>query len=97
MSYEIYYTDEAEANLLELKRQGRIGKLKKINSAIKKLRENPKHPGLHTHKNNSIKNQSNQETFQSYVENKTPGAFRVFWYYGPDKSEITIFAITRHP
>ena len=97
MSYEIYYTDEAEANLIQLKNQGRVDKLKKIKSTIQKLRTNPKHPGLHTHKNNSIKNPGNQDTFQSYVENKTPGAFRLFWYWGPEKNKITIFAITSHP
>jgi hypothetical protein len=97
MSYEINYTDEAESNLLELRKQGRFDKLKKIKNTISKLKENPKHPGLHTHKNNSIKNPFDRETFQSYVENRTPGAFRVFWCYGPKKDEITIFSITPHP
>jgi hypothetical protein len=97
MAYEIYYTGEAEANLRQLKNQGRFDKLKKIKSTVKKLKIDPKHPGLHTHKNNSIKNFKSQDTFQSYVENKTPGAFRIFWYWGPEKNEITIFAITPHP
>jgi len=31
------------------------------------------------------------------VENRTPSAFRVFWYYGPGKDTLTILAITPHP
>lgn len=97
MGFEINYTDEAEKNLLELRKQGRFDKLQKIKNAVKKLRENPRYAGLHTHKNNSVKNPFNIETFQSYVENKTAGAFRIFWCYFPDKNQITIFTITPHP
>jgi hypothetical protein len=32
----------------------------------------------------------------NYAHN-TPAAFRVFWYYGPEKGQITILAITGHP
>jgi len=35
--------------------------------------------------------------FQSYLENRTPGAGRIFWAYGPDKGEITVLAIEPHP
>ena len=31
------------------------------------------------------------------AKNKTPGAYRVFWCYGPNTGEITIIAITPHP
>ena len=31
------------------------------------------------------------------VQNRTPGALRIFWCYGPKQGEITIFAITPHP
>ena len=30
-------------------------------------------------------------------ENDTPGAYRVFWCYGPDRRQITIVAITPRP
>jgi hypothetical protein len=42
--------------------------------------------------------------FEAYAQNNTPGAYRVFWHYGPDArgvkgriSAITIVAITPHP
>jgi hypothetical protein len=31
------------------------------------------------------------------AQNKTPGADRIFWCYGPEKGEMTIIAITPHP
>ena len=35
--------------------------------------------------------------FEAYAENNTPGAYRIFWYYGPEKTMISIIAITPHP
>jgi hypothetical protein len=34
---------------------------------------------------------------QSYAQNNTPGAYRIFWAYGPGRSEVTIIAIIPHP
>jgi len=38
-----------------------------------------------------------EKVFEAYVQNKTPGAYRLFWCYGPDKGQITLIAITPHP
>jgi hypothetical protein len=61
------------------------------------MQTNMRHPGLKTHKYNSLYGLEGEDVFEAYVENRTPGAFRVFWYYGPDKNVITILAITPHP
>ena len=37
------------------------------------------------------------KVWQSYLENKTSGARRMFWVYGPDKQEITIIGLEPHP
>jgi hypothetical protein len=37
------------------------------------------------------------KVFEAYAQNKTPGAYRVFWCYGPEQGEITVIAITPHP
>ncbi len=95
--YLLKYTDEAKSNLADLKKKGQVKKLKKIKETLDKLKENPRYPGLHTHKYKSFKGNSEEDIFQSYIENKTPGAFRVFWHYGPDKTVITIVAVTPHP
>ena len=37
------------------------------------------------------------KVFEAYAQHRTPGAYRVFWCYGPGPGEITILAITPHP
>jgi hypothetical protein len=61
------------------------------------LETNPRHPGLNTHKYTALQSLLGEEVFEAYAENKTPAAYRIFWYYGPNKKEITIIAITQHP
>ena len=75
------------------------GLFKQVRKTIQYLGENPKHPSLNTHEYDSIPNPYNSEekVFEAYAQNKTPGAYRVFWCYGPNKKEITIIAITPHP
>ena len=95
--YKLIYTENAKKQLVKLKKQGQILKLKKIKLTFDKLSENPYHNGLHTHKNNSIKYKNEEDTFQSYVENRTPGAYRIFWHYGEEKNTIIIDAVIPHP
>jgi hypothetical protein len=97
--------DLAEASLqareakVEAKSSKAEGLFKQVHKALKLLRENPRHQGLQTHRYRSIKHpfESNGKVFEAYVQNQTPGAYRVFWCYGPGKQEITIIAITPHP
>lgn len=94
--YNLKFLKTAIEDLEKLKKQGQTLKRKKIKLTIDKLKENPRHPGLHTHKNSSFKGQNEEEIFQSYVENHTPGAHRIFWTYG-EENTIIILAITPHP
>lgn len=75
------------------------GLFKQVHKSLKFLRENPRHPGLHTHPYLSLHNpfDKKQKVFESYAQNKTPAAYRIFWCYGPGEDEITIIAITPHP
>ena len=95
--YEIKYSREAVENLRDLKKSGNVLKLKKIKSALDKIQQDPRHPGLHTHKYQSFSTYDGEDVFQSYVENRTSGAFRIFWHYGKGKDVITMIAITPHP
>ena len=56
-----------------------------------------RHPSLQTHKYSDLEGPDKEEVFESYVQNRTPGAFRVFWYYGPEQIVITVLAITPDP
>lgn len=75
------------------------GLFKQVEKCVRLLLEDPRHPGLHTHPYDSIEHpyDKREEVFEAYAQNKTPGAYRVFWCYGPEKGEITIIAITAHP
>ena len=75
------------------------GLFKQVTKTINFLRKNPKHPSLRTHQYSSIENpfDKKDKVFEAYAQNQTPGAYRVFWCYGPKKKEITIIAITPHP
>ncbi|MFY7992065.1 MAG: hypothetical protein ACOVP4_02145 [Bacteriovoracaceae bacterium] len=75
------------------------GLFKQVRKTIQLLGENPKHTGLHTHEYSALPNPFNpkEKVFEAYAQNNTPGAYRVFWCYGPDKKQITIIAITPHP
>jgi len=75
------------------------GLFKKVHKCISLLAENPRHPGLQTHEFRSLENPFNphEKVFEAYAQNRTPGAFRIFWCYGPATGEITIIAITPHP
>jgi hypothetical protein len=75
------------------------GLFKQVHKTLELLQNNPRHPGLQTHEYQSMPNPVNkkQKVFEAYAQNKTPGAYRVFWCYGPNPKEMTIIAITPHP
>ena len=70
---------------------------KQVKKALGLLQTNLRHPSLRTHKYESVKGPHGQDVFEAYAQNKTPGAYRIFWCYGPEKDQITILAITAHP
>lgn len=75
------------------------GLFKQLLKCIELLLANPRHPGLHTHPYDSIENpyDPREKVFEAYVQNRTPGTYRVFGCFGPKKNEITLISITPHP
>ena len=75
------------------------GLFKQVHKTIDLLRNSPRPPGLNTHEYASIANpfDDKKKVSEAYAQNNTPGAYRVFWCYGPGAKEITIIAITAHP
>lgn len=96
MQFRLEYQPEAEETLANLQ-QTDPKKYKKVLKTLGLMQTHLRHPGLKTHKYDSLSGPDEEEVFEAYVENKTPAAFRVFWYYGPGKNVITILAITPHP
>ncbi|MBL7542764.1 MAG: hypothetical protein JNL11_03060 [Bdellovibrionaceae bacterium] len=98
MSFTIKFTDQGDSDLDKLeKARSKKGILKAVQKCLGYLEANPKHPGLKTHKYSSLTGPDGEDVFEAYAQNNTPGAYRVFWCYGPGKNEITIIAITPHP
>lgn len=75
------------------------GLFKQVAKSIQYLALNPSHPSLKTHEYDSIAHpyDPKAKVFEAYAQNNTPGAYRVFWCYGPKEKQITIIAITPHP
>ncbi len=100
MSFQLRFTSEARDQLaaLEAGAEGQnLEKLKRVRKCLALLEANPRHPGLNSHKYHELTGPRGEDVWESYVENKTPAAWRVFWHYGPDQKIITIIAITPHP
>ena len=96
MPFALTFTPEAARVLRELEAEGSL-KLKKVRKALALLEANPRHPGLATHEFASLSGPTGEKVFEAYVENRTPGTWRVFWYYGPLPGMIRILNITTHP
>ena len=75
------------------------GLFKQLVKSINLLATNPKHPGLNTHEYDSLDHpyQKGEKVWEAYVQNRVPGAYRLFWCYGPETGEITVIAVTPHP
>ena len=100
MPFELKPTKEASGQLAKL-RAGKADKsrYKAVCKALRYLREDPRHPSLNTHKYDSLSGPNGEPVFEAYAQNKTPGAYRIFFYYGikEDKGALIIVAITPHP
>lgn len=63
---------------------------KKLVKSLGYLAENPRHNSLASHAIDDLTRKYGFKIFQSYPENNTPSAGRMFWAYGPDKRDITV-------
>lgn len=98
MSFKLLFTEQASEDFDRLQESAAKQKqFKAVRKTLGYLEMNPRHPSLNTHKFHSISGINDEEIFEAYAENNTPGAYRIFWHYGPKKDELTIIAITPHP
>ncbi len=96
--FEIFLTDEAKNQIGRLKKdKGLEKRYNAVKKAIRFLSQNPRHKSLKTHEFTSLTGPKGEKIFEAYAEQSTPAAYRIFWYYGPDKNKITVIAITPHP
>ena len=96
---------EMKAFWEDLQQKHRNGKASKTEEKLYKLMgkamgliaNDPRHPGLQTHEITALTRRYGMKVWQSYLENNTPKAGRIFWVYGPDKGDITIIGLEPHP
>lgn len=70
---------------------------KQVGKAIYLLSQNPRYPGLQSHEITSLSSRYGMKVWESYLENNTPAAGRIFWVYGPSQGDITIIGLEPHP
>lgn len=98
MPFSITISEKAREALKALKKNPALKKrYKAVEKALIYLASNPRHPSLNTHEFKGLSGPNGERIFEAYAENNTPGAYRVFWCYGPHQNEITILEITAHP
>ena len=96
--FKLLITESAREQLNRLKKDKNLKKkYSLVKKAIKLLASNPRHISLQTHEYTSLKGPNREKVFEAYIEQNTPGAYRLFWFYGPNKLEITIVSIIQHP
>ena len=102
MPYKLRYAKQADELLSVLESdRAQAARLKKVRKALRYLESNPRRPGLHSHQYESFPVDREVTVWDAYVENNTPGAWRIFWRYGPDEQDgqsvITVLYIGPHP
>lgn len=98
MRFEILFTDNADDQMEELETsKGKKAVYKAVCKILGFMETNLRHPSLNTHEYTALKGPNNEKVFESYAQNRTPGAYRIFWHYGPGKNKITILEVCPHP
>ena len=105
MTRKLVFTASAKAALAGLQKNPAGRALyKQVAKTLGLLETNLRHPSLQTHKYQSRRGPNGEEIFEAYAQQHTPGAYRVFFFYGPDSVTkkkrtpvLTIFSIVPHP
>ena len=70
---------------------------KKWGKALKLLSQDPTYPSLQSHEIEPLTKRYGVKVWQSYLENNTSRAMRMYWVYGPNRQDITIIGLEPHP
>ena len=103
---ELRFTLEADKQLTIIENDPSLESVQKqVRKTLRYLETNLRSKSLQTHEYESLTRRYGIKVFEAYVQQDRPGAYRVFWHYGPDEigkdgrriPVITIIAITPHP
>ncbi len=106
MNHELRFTFVADKQLTVIENTPSLkGVLKQVRKTLRHLETNLQIKSLQTHECESLTRRYGIQVFEAYVQQNTPGAYRVFWHYGPDEIDesgnripiVTVVALTpRH-
>ena len=96
MNYSLRYLPPAENTFSQLARKD-VTKHRRVVKCLRMLAQDPKYGALNSHKYASKSGPNGEEVWESYVENNSPSAWRVFWHYGPGQGVITVVSDTPPP
>jgi hypothetical protein len=103
---ELRFTLEADKQLTIIENNPSLKDVhKQVRKTLRYLETNLRAKSLQTHEYQSLTRRYGIKILEAYVQQNTPGAYRVLWHYGPDVTSkdgrripiITIIAITPHP
>lgn len=96
--FTLLFTQEAQEVLEALAKPVHRTKNAKVRKTMRLLRDvGPSHPGLNSHKHHSLTGPNGEEVWESSVEKRTSGAWRIWWVHGPAPATITIVTVGPHP
>jgi plasmid maintenance system killer protein len=96
--YRLKLTPDAQAAHKQLEHSD-VRKWKKVNKALQFLASDPRHNSLQAHKWETLKGKAPDggDVWTAYVENGTPGAWRIFFFFDSrEKSLIYVTSIEPH-
>lgn len=96
MAFEIKTAESVDETVAHLKAHDQP-RWKKVLKTFNLLSENPRHPGLNSHPFEDLDEVFGERIWESYIENKTPSAWRAWWFYGPEDGQISVVKIAQHP
>jgi hypothetical protein len=81
---QLRFTDESAGQLRALEADvAKRGLHRQVLKTLGLLELNTRHPGLNTHEFRSLEGMKGERVWKAYAQ--TPGAYRVFFHYGPDE------------
>lgn len=106
MHRKLRFTPTADEQLDRIENDPSLkGVLKQVGKTLGYLETDLRAKSLQTHESESLTTRYGKKAFEAYVQQRTPGAYRIFWHYGPDEIDksgkrvaiIIIVTITPHP
>lgn len=96
MAYELVIVEKAQLIIETLGKRDRP-RHKKVLKVLALLEQDPSYRSLETHRYVDLDKVFGESIWQSNVEAGTPSAWRIWWFYGPDKEAITVVDLGPHP